>query len=543
MKHFGSFDYIIVGAGTAGCVLANRLSADPNIRVLLLEAGGKDDYLWIHIPVGYLYCIGNPRTDWCYQTEPDPGLNGRSILYARGRTLGGCSSINAMIYMRGQARDYDSWEALGNPGWGWRNVLPVFKQSEQHYAGESAIHGGGGEWRVEEQRLDWEILDAWRNAAEQCGIPRIADFNGGDNFGSARFQVNQKNGVRWNASKAFLRPVIKRDNLIVLTQALASKVRTSTGDWGIYAAGIEFTKGGENYFAEAKIETILAGGAINSPQLLQLSGIGPAALLQQHRITVVQNLDGVGKNLQDHLQLRMAFKVRGTRTMNEWSNRWYGKAQMALQYALFRTGPLTMAPSQLGAFAKSDPSQATANIEYHVQPLSLEKFGDDLHPFPAFTSSVCNLRPESRGTVNIKSADPRAYPEIRLNYLSTETDRRVAVDSLKLTRQIARAPALAKFYPEEFKPGREVASDAQLAHAAGDIGTTIFHPVGTCKMGPSADAGAVVDSRLRVHGVARLRVVDAAIMPTITSGNTNSPTIMIAERASQMIITDRQVGV
>ena len=543
MKHFGSFDYIIVGAGTAGCVLANRLSADPNIRVLLLEAGGKDDYLWIHIPVGYLYCIGNPRTDWCYQTEPDPGLNGRSILYARGRTLGGCSSINAMIYMRGQARDYDSWEALGNPGWGWRNVLPVFKQSEQHYAGESAIHGGGGEWRVEEQRLDWEILDAWRNAAEQCGIPRIADFNGGDNFGSARFQVNQKNGVRWNASKAFLRPVIKRDNLIVLTQALASKVRTSTGDWGIYAAGIEFTKGGENYFAEAKIETILAGGAINSPQLLQLSGIGPAALLQQHRITVVQNLDGVGKNLQDHLQLRMAFKVRGTRTMNEWSNRWYGKAQMALQYALFRTGPLTMAPSQLGAFAKSDPSQATANIEYHVQPLSLEKFGDDLHPFPAFTSSVCNLRPESRGTVNIKSADPRAYPEIRLNYLSTETDRRVAVDSLKLTRQIARAPALAKFYPEEFKPGREVASDAQLAHAAGDIGTTIFHPVGTCKMGPSADAGAVVDSRLRVHGVARLRVVDAAIMPTITSGNTNSPTIMIAERASQMIIADRQVGV
>ncbi len=542
MKSFGRFDYIIVGAGTAGCVLANRLSADPAIRVLLLEAGGKDNYLWIHIPVGYLYCIGNPRTDWCYQTEPEPGLHGRSILYARGRTLGGCSSINAMVYMRGQARDYDEWAAMGNPGWGWNQVLPVFKQSEDHYAGDSAFHGAQGEWRVEEQRLDWEILHAWRAAAEQCGIPPIADFNGGDNFGSARFQVNQKNGMRWNATKAFLRPAMKRTNLVVLTNALSTKIRVDTGDGGRRATGIEFTHGGENYFAEAQIETILSGGAINSPQLLQLSGIGPAALLKQHGIPVVHELKGVGANLQDHLQLRMAFKVTRTRTMNEWSNRWYGKAQMALQYALFRTGPLTMAPSQLGAFAKSDPAQKTANIEYHVQPLSLEKFGDPLHPFPAFTASVCNLRPESRGSVAINSADPYTYPIIKLNYLSTEADRKVAIDSLKLTRRIAHSSALAKYQPEEFKPGPSAQTDEQLAHAAGDIGTTIFHPVGTCKMGPSTDAEAVVDSRLRVYGIDDLRVVDASIMPTITSGNTNSPTIMIAERASRMIIDDRKTG-
>ena len=419
-----------------------------------------------------------------------------------------------------------------------------FKQSEDHYAGDSEIHGGRGEWRVEEQRLDWEILHAWRAAAAECGIPHTADFNGGDNFGSARFQVNQKNGVRWNASKAFLRPAMQRKNLTVLTDALTTKVRTNAGvsdDLGICATGIEFTHNGENCYADAKIETILSGGAINSPQLLQLSGIGDAALLQQYGIPVVHELKGVGQNLQDHLQLRMAFKVTGTRTMNEWSNRWYGKAQMALQYALFRTGPLTMAPSQLGAFAKSDPSKKTANIEYHVQPLTLEKFGDNLHPFPAFTASACNLRPESRGSITLKSPDPRASPAICLNYLSTENDRQVAVDSLKLTRKIAQSPALAKFLPEEFKPGLNIETDEQLAKSAGDIGTTIFHPVGTCKMGPASDTNAVVDHRLRLHGVARLRVVDASIMPTITSGNTNSPTIMIAERASAMILEDRKL--
>ncbi len=546
MKNFGTFDYVIVGAGTAGCVLANRLSADPKIRVLLLEAGGKDDYIWIHIPVGYLYCIGNPRTDWCYKTEPEPGLNGRSILYARGRTLGGCSSINAMIYMRGQARDYDEWEAMGNTGWGWKNVLPIFKASEEHYAGNSEIHGGDGEWRVEEQRLQWEILDKWRDAAAQSGIPKVADFNSGDNFGSARFQVNQRTGVRWNTSKAFLRPVMQRSNLVVLTGAFSTKIRLESAyklhanaDEKKRATGVEFEHKNEKYFVEAARETILSGGAINSPQLLQLSGIGNPAQIEPHGIISTHTLIGVGENLQDHLQLRLAFKVQGVRTLNESANSWLGKAQMAWQYAMFRRGPLSMAPSQLGAFAKSDPSQKTANIQFHIQPLSLDKFGDPPHKFPAFTSSVCNLRPESRGHVRLKSPNAHHHPGITLNYLSAEADRKVAVNAIKLTRKIVAAAALAKYQPQEFMPGPAFNTDEELARAAGNIGTTIFHPVGTCKMGPANDALAVVDSRLRVHGVSCLRVVDASIMPTITSGNTNSPTIMIAERASAMIIEDR----
>ena len=537
---FGTFDYVIVGAGTAGCVLANRLSADPGNRVLLLEAGGKDDWIWIHIPVGYLYCIGNPRTDWCYRTEPCDGLNGRSILYARGKVLGGCSSINAMIYMRGQSGDYDAWAAGGNPGWSWKDVLPIFKRSENHYGGGSDLHGADGEWRVEEQRLEWEILNAWRDAAEQCGIPKVPDFNGGDNFGSSRFQVNQRTGLRWNASKAFLRPAMKRPNLTVLTKVHATKIRFKLQDGVREATGIEFIRDNEMLFAEASRETILASGAVNSPQLLQLSGVGPRQLLQENEISVVHDLAGVGENLQDHLQLRMAFKVQGVRTMNEWSNSLFGKAQMALEYALHRTGPLTMAPSQLGAFAKSDATQSTANIQYHVQPLSLDKFGDPPHKFPAFTASVCNLRPLSRGFVRIKSADPHTYPVIQPNYLSTEHDRNVAVDSMKLTRKIATAEALAKYRPEEFMPGPLVQTDEEMADAAGDIGTTIFHPVGTCKMGPASDVDAVVDARLRVHGIARLRVVDASIMPTITSGNTNSPTVMIAEQGSRFILEDRK---
>ena len=536
---FGTFDYVIVGAGTAGCVLANRLSADPKVRVLLLEAGGKDDWIWIHIPVGYLYCIGNPRTDWCYRTEPCEGLNGRSILYARGKVLGGCSSINAMIYMRGQARDYDQWTAAGNPGWSWNDVMPIFKRSEDHHGGSSAIHGAGGEWRVEEQRLEWEILNAWRDAAAQCGIPKVADFNGGDNFGSSRFQVNQRTGVRWNASKAFLRPVLQRSNLKVLTKVLASRIHFTVREGKPQATGIEFIRDNETFFAEACCETIIAGGAINSPQLLQLSGVGPASLLREHAINVVHDLPGVGENLQDHLQLRMAFKVEGVRTLNEWASSWYGKAQMAMQYTFFRSGPLSMSPSQLGAFAKSDLSQQTANIEYHIQPLSLDKFGDPPHTFPAFTASVCNLRPESRGYVRIKSGDPQMHPLIQPNYLSTRHDVQVAVDALKLTRQISAAAALAKYRPEEFMPGPGFQTDAELAKAAGNIGTTIFHPVGTCKMGPEADPTAVVDARLRVHGINRLRVVDASIMPTITSGNTNSPTIMIAEQGSRFILEDR----
>ena len=539
MKTLGTWDHVIVGAGTAGCALANRLSADPDVRVLLLEAGGRDDWIWIHIPIGYLYCIGNPRTDWCYRTEPDPGLNGRSILYARGRVIGGCSSINAMLYLRGQRRDYDEWARLtGDRAWAWENVLPVFRRSEDYHLGASDVHGAGGEWRVERQRLSWEILDAFREAMAQAGIPKIDDFNRGYNEGCAFFEVNQRRGVRWNAAKGFLRPARNRPNLTVMTDALVKRVRLE----GKRAVGIEFLHGGEEVFAEAYAETILAAGAIGSPQILQLSGVGPAALLKSHGIPVARELAGVGENLQDHLQLRMAFKVKNAVTMNQRANSLWSKALMGLEYALFRTGPLTMAPSQLGGFARSDPSQVTANVEYHVQPLSLDKFGDPLHPFPAITASVCNLRPKSRGTVRIKSADPRAHPAIMLNYLSAPEDRKVAADALRLTRKIAAQPALAKYEPQEFKPGTEYRTDEELAKAAGDVGTTIFHPVGTCKMGVASDRNAVVDSRLRVHGLERLRVVDASIMPTITSGNTNSPTLMIAERGSEMIREDRRTG-
>ena len=535
-KELGTWDYVVVGAGTAGCALANRLSADPDVTVLLLEAGGKDDWIWIHIPVGYLFCIGNPRTDWCYRTEPEPGLNGRSILYARGKVLGGCSSINAMVYMRGQARDYEEWKALGNPGWGWDDVLPVFKRSEDYHLGADAAHGAGGEWRVEHQRLSWEILDAFREAMAEAGIPKIADFNRGDNEGSGLFEVNQRRGVRWNASKAFLRPAMRRPNLTVLTHAQARRLRLE----GKRAAGVEFSRGGGDLFARARIETVLAAGAIGSPQLLQLSGVGPGDLLREHGIPLVHESRGVGGNLQDHLQLRLAFKVRNVRTLNEWANTLLGKASIGLEYLLFRSGPLAMAPSQLGGFTRSDPSQKTANLEFHVQPLSLDKFGDPLHSFPAFTASVANLRPASRGSVHIKSGDPLAAPAIRPNYLSSDADRRIAADALKLTRGIARRPALAKYRPEEFLPGERFQSDEELVRAAGDIGTTIFHPVGTCKMGPDSDPLSVVDARLRLRGIARLRVIDASIMPTITSGNTNSPTLMIAERGSDMIREDRK---
>jgi choline dehydrogenase len=533
-QSFGSFDFIIVGAGTAGCLLANRLSADRSARVLLLEAGGKDDWIWIHIPVGYLYCIGNPRTDWCYYTEPDPGLNGRSILYARGKVLGGCSSINAMLYLRGQAADYDEWAQLtGDPGWGWQSVLPVFRGTEDSWRGASEFHGASGEWRVEQQRLSWAILDAFRDAAAEHGIPRVDDFNTGDNAGVSRFEVNQRTGVRWNASKAFLRPAVARGNVTVVTDALVRRLVCE----GRRVTGVEFERGGTPFTAVAARRTVLAAGAIGSPQLLQLSGIGPGALLQQHGISVVCDLPGVGGNLQDHLQLRMMFRVKGVRTLNEMANSWMWKAMMGLQYALFRSGPLTMAPSQLGAFARSNSSQARPNLEYHVQPLSLDKFSDPLHPFPAFTASVCNLRPTSRGSVQLKSPDPRSHPAIHLNYLSTPEDRAVAVDALRLTRRIVTSSrSLARYSPEEFKPGPAVQSDEDLARAAGDIGTTIFHPVGTCRMGRASDPDAVVDPRLSVRGMEGLSVIDASVMPRITSGNTNSPTVMIAERGAAMLL-------
>jgi choline dehydrogenase len=536
LESAGEYDYIIVGGGTAGCVLANRLTRDKDANVLLVEAGGKDDYVWIHIPVGYLHCIGNPRTDWLYSTQADAGLGGRSLIYPRGKVLGGSSSINGMIYMRGQAGDYDHWADLtDDASWRWDKVLPLFKQSEDYYGGASENHGAGGEWRVEKQRLSWDILNAFRDAAQQVGIPKTSDFNGGDNSGSAYFDVNQRRGIRWNTSKAFLKPAARRPNLTIMTGCHVERLLLETTETGPRCTGIVFTGGGTQWQATAKRETLLTAGAIGSPQLLQLSGIGPAGLLREHGITPVLDSAGVGGNLQDHLQLRMVYKVQGVKTLNVMASNIVGKMQIGLQYALFQSGPMSMAPSQLGAFAKSDPQQATPNLQYHVQPLSLDKFGEPLHAFPAFTASVCNLRPTSRGHVHIASADSYAAPKIVPNYLSTEQDRAVAADALRLTRAIAAAPALKKFAPEEYKPGVQFQSQEELAQAASQIGTTIFHPVGTCRMGLASDASSVVDSTLRVIGVDGLRVVDASIMPYITSGNTNSPTVMIAEKAAQMI--------
>jgi choline dehydrogenase len=533
-QNIGTFDYIVVGAGTAGCVVANRLSADPSVSVLLLEAGGRDNYFWIHVPIGYLYTQNNPRTDWCFKTEPEEGLNGRALNYPRGRVLGGCSAINGMIYMRGQARDYDMWRQLGNAGWSWDDVLPYFKRSQRHFAGASDHHGADGEWRVEEPRISWEILDAFRDAAAEVGIRKTDDFNCGDNEGSSYFQVNQRRGIRWTSAKAFLRPAMQRPNLRVMTGAQAKAIRVD----GRRVAGIEFWQGDRVCYAAARGEVVLAAGAIGSPQLMQVSGIGPGALLRQHGIAVRHELAGVGENLQDHLQIRMVYKVHNVRTLNERANRLLHRAGMGLQYMLFRRGPLTMAPSQVGAFAKSDASRDTADLQYHIQPLSLDKFGEPLHAFPAFTASVCHLRPSSRGWVRIKGADPRQHPSIKPNYLSDPEDRHVAAAAMRLTRRICAATALARYAPEEYRPGVHVQSDEDLARAAGDIGTTIFHPVGTCKMGQ--DALSVVDERLRVRGVAGLRIADASIMPTITSGNTNSPTIMIAEKAADMIKEDRR---
>ena len=533
----GSYDYIIIGAGTAGCVLANRLTQDRNVSVLLIEAGGKDDYMWIHIPVGYLYCIDNPRTDWRFRTEKEAGLNDRSLIYPRGKVLGGCSSINGMIYMRGQEGDYETWaDETGDDRWRWQQVLPVFRQSEDHHAGANNFHGSGGEWRVEKQRLSWEILDAFRNAAEQTGIPKTDDFNRGDNEGCGYFDVNQRNGIRWNTSKAFLKSVKNRHgNLEIMTGGHVQKLLVETTPQGKVCRGIEFTGGGQSWVAHATRETLLCAGAIGSPQLLQLSGIGQPKLLQEHQLPVVAELLGVGENLQDHLQLRMAFKVSGVKTLNTMANSWLGKLKIGLEYALNRSGPMSMAPSQLGLFTRSDPSQKSANIQYHVQPLSLNKFGEPLHPFPAFTASVCNLRPSSRGHVRIASAKSTDAPKIALNYLSTSEDRKVAADSLALTRRIVSAPALQKYGPQEFLPGTSFQTDEELAFAAGNIGTTIFHPVGTCKMGRATDPMAVVDSELRVNGIGGLRVVDGSVMPQITSGNPNSPIIMIAERAASLI--------
>ena len=542
-----SWDYIVVGAGTAGCLLANRLSADGQTSVLLLEAGGRDDYHWIHIPVGYLYCIGNPRTDWMYQTEPDPGLNGRTLRYPRGKVLGGSSSINGMIYMRGQARDYDAWAAqLSDADWRWDACLPFFKQHEDHWRGGDALHGSGGEWRVERQRLSWELLDAFALAAEQAGIPASEDFNRGNNEGVGYFEVNQKRGIRWNASKAFLRPALGRPNLDLSTHAMVTRVALErAGDGGLRAAGVEVRLPGAGLQTlRAERAVVLAAGAIGTPQLLQLSGIGPAALLQTLGIAVQHELPGVGENLQDHLQIRAVFGVSGlprTGTLNTLANAWWGKARIALEYALTRSGPMSMAPSQLGAFARSSPERPWPDLEYHVQPLSLDAFGEPLHRTPAFTASVCNLNPESRGTVRIRSPRADDAPAIAPRYLATERDRRVAAASLRLTRRIVAQPALARYTPQEIRPGVQFESDDDLSRIAGDIATTIFHPVGTCRMGGDADPLAVLDTRLNVRGVAGLTVADASAMPTITSGNTNAPTLMLAERAAHWLREKRQL--
>lgn len=554
------FDYIIVGAGSAGCLLANRLSANPDHRVLLIEAGGTDNWFWIKVPVGYLYTIANPRTDWCFTTEPDPGLAGRSIHYARGRVIGGCSSINAMIHMRGQSSDYELWaQATGDDRWLWGGqdgpgeTLAIYKDLEDYFGGADEWHGTGGEIRVERPRVRWKILDAWQAAAAQLGIPPIDEFNRGDNSGSAYFHVNQRRGRRWSMADAFLHPISHRPNLTVYTQSQALRLLMDDqvhehqrhGAWTTAAhraTGVQLLKDNRIVDVRAHREVILSAGAIGSPHLMQVSGLGPAELLTQHHVPVAVDLPGVGENLQDHLQLRTIYRVRGARTVNSLYRNWITRGGMGLQYALLRSGPLTMPPSTLGAFAKSDPALASPDLEWHVQPLSLAKFGEPLHRFGAITPSVCNLRPTSRGHVRMAGADPLTYPKISCNYLSTDADRQIAVRGIRMTRQIMAAPALARYRPEEMLPGPELVSDEDLQQAACELGTTIFHPVGTCAMGAFDSQGiprsveTVLDTDCRVYRLAGLRVVDASAMPTITSGNTNAPVMLIAERAARAIL-------
>ncbi|MCK6451961.1 MAG: choline dehydrogenase [Alphaproteobacteria bacterium] len=525
------YDYIVVGAGSAGCVLANRLSADPGTRVLLLEAGGRDWYPWIHIPVGYFKTMHNPMTDWCFKTEPDPGLNGRSIAWPRGKVLGGCSAINGLLYVRGQKQDYDHWRQLGNAGWSWEDVLPYFMRSEDQERGADAVHGVGGELAVSNMRVRRDVCDAYIRAAAELGIPARDDFNGEEQEGAGYFQLTARNGLRCSTATAFLKPVRRRPNLRIVTRALAERVRLD----GRRATGIDYAVAGRKASAAARREVILAAGAISSPHLLELSGIGRAPVLQRLGIPVAHALPGVGENLQDHLQARAIYRST-VPTLNDEVNAWWRKLRIGIEYMLHRTGPMSMGASQLAIFARTRREVETPDVQFHIQPLSADHPGLGLHRFSAFTASVCQLRPESRGRILPRSPDPAAHPAIHPNYLATPGDEQTLLAGMRLSRRLAATAALRPYIAEEIRPGPDARTDAQLLDDARNTGATIYHPVGTCKMG--SDPMAVVDARLRVHGIRGLRVVDASIMPTLTSGNTNAPVIMIAEKAADMIRAD-----